>query len=235
MYENLSDQGYLLDHKQLIFHSLPAVANAGSNKLLLLFSGGVDSTTILYDANKRGFDVTCFSIVFPGRPESEIATAQSIADYLKTPITQVFLDTPNRPVSETDRSMINGIFPFRNVIFWAVAFNYAARAGFDAVVGGHTFEDGLHYPDATTSYFERMRELFGSSGVMEGNREIHIVLPLSERKNTLFNQHGNCAEFLELIDKTWSCWHDMDSPCGICGACTERNEFVKDLQGGHYG
>ncbi len=206
------------------------------SKALVLFSGGMDSTTGLYWALAQGWEVSALCFDYPSRPNGEIKAAEEIAQRLGVPMINASLpfvrtakDLANvRPMPEASAGV--GYVPMRNMMFYAVAGYFAELYGMDRILGGHTKEDSKFYSDASPDFFRLVESVYKqtlSQSYVSSNREIKIILPLAQLEDA---QAGKLGKELGVpFSLTWSCWHDGQAHCGRCYSCLGRQAALDSL------
>jgi 7-cyano-7-deazaguanine synthase len=206
-------------------------------KALVLFSGGVDSTTALYWALTHQWEVLALTLDYPSRPAQERRAADQLADLLKVPLLRAdipFLSasliqqTYMTTASHERQSPASGYIAMRNLLLYAVAGHYAELNSVNAIVAGHTKADADNYTDAKPQFFETMELLYSlslSGSTITAVREVKIVLPLA----ALTDEEGLVLgrELGVPFHLTWSCWLDLPTPCGTCYACVERHAALR--------
>ena len=210
-------------------------------KALVLFSGGVDSTTCLGIAvNKYGADeVLALSLYYGQKHSRELEAARKIAarygvKHKKLDLALIFADsdcsllsgsTENIPkesyaeqLKKTDGKPVSTYVPFRNGLFLASAASIALSNGCTEIYYGAHSDDaaGNAYPDCSSDFNDAInRAIYLGSG-----EELRVVAPFIG-----MNKAQVIAEGLKLsvpYELTWSCYEGGDKPCGSCGTCRDR-------------
>ena len=183
-------------------------------RVLVLLSGGVDSTVALYASLAAGDQVEALMVRHPAQPRGERLAARGIAADAGVPLREI--DAPwlqARPGARPE-----GYIPHRNAVFFSVAAHVADAQGFDAVVGGQNREDAEGFPDAAAGFLSRLAALLGDGA--PGGRRVAIRVPLislSKREVVALGRRLGAP-----VDRTWSCYRAAGEPCGACTACVER-------------
>ena len=215
-----------------------------NKKALVLFSGGVDSTTALAMAVKKyGADKTAaLSISYGQKHSKEIEAARKIADYYGTELLELDLskmfeysscsllkqnedaDIPKESYEEqlkdTDGEPVSTYVPFRNGLFLASAASIALSLEAEIIYYGAHSDDaaGSASPDCSKVFNDAM-----NTAIYEGSgHKIKILAPFVE-----WNKKQVVAEGVKLgvpYEMTWSCYEGGDEPCGECGTCRDRRE-----------
>ncbi|MGN0616452.1 7-cyano-7-deazaguanine synthase QueC [Ruminococcus flavefaciens] len=210
-------------------------------KALVLFSGGVDSTTCLGIAvNKYGADeVLALSLYYGQKHSRELEAARKIAagygvKHKELDLALIFADSdcsllsgstediPKESYAEqlkkTDGKPVSTYVPFRNGLFLASAASIALSNGCTEIYYGAHSDDaaGNAYPDCSSDFNDAInRAIYLGSG-----EELRVVAPFIG-----MNKAQVIAEGLKLsvpYELTWSCYEGGDKPCGSCGTCRDR-------------
>lgn len=207
-------------------------------KAVVLLSGGLDSTTVLYLAKSEGYDCYALSFDYQQRHRRELAAARAIATSAAVAAHQIVsfdltlwggsaltdrrIDLPqHRDLTAMSESIPITYVPARNTIFLSFALAYAEAIAANRVYIGVNALDYSGYPDCRPDYIEAMRAVFrlGTKQGREGE-PIEIVTPLIDLKKTEIIQLG---ERLGVPwAKTWSCYAAGATPCGHCDSCLLR-------------
>lgn len=204
---------------------------------VILFSGGLDSTTCLAYAKSQGFNCYAISFNYGQRHSSELNAAKKIAKafdaqhiIIDLPISQFggsALTDQNLQVPEhNDTNTIPITYvPARNTIFLSFALGWAEVLNASDIFIGVSSVDYSGYPDCRPEYinaFQTLANLATKIGVEENN--IKINTPLI---------HLSKAETIKLgislgvaYEKTVSCYqaNDAQEACGKCDSCTLRKK-----------
>lgn len=210
-------------------------------KALVLFSGGVDSTTCLAIAvDKYGADeVLALSLYYGQKHSRELEAARTIAarygvKHKELDLALIFAgsdcsllkgsdeDIPRESYAEqlkkTDGKPVSTYVPFRNGLFLASAASIALSNGCTEIYYGAHSDDaaGNAYPDCSSDFNDAINRAIhlGSGG------ELCVIAPFIG-----MNKAQVIAEGLRLgvpYELTWSCYEGGDSPCGVCGTCRDR-------------
>lgn len=209
---------------------------------VVLFSGGLDSTTTLVIALERGFDAHALSFDYGQRHNVELDCARRIADKLKVPHHIVNLDlrqfggsalTADIDVPEAGQEGIPTTYvPARNTVFLSIALAYAETLGADDIFVGVSSVDYSGYPDCRPEFihaFEAMANL-ATKRAIEGNRmTIHAPLLHVSKADTIRLGVGLGVDY----SMTHSCYDPVGPlPCGRCDSCALRAEAFADVAWG---
>lgn len=199
-------------------------------KSVVLFSGGLDSTTALYTAKQMG-EVIALSFNYGQRHAVELEHAYSITELLGiehfiVPIhAELFAGsalTGGDDVPEghyADDNMKATIVPNRNAVMLSMAFALAVSRGYDTVVAGMHAGDHPIYPDCRPEFIEH----FQTMEIMAIGGDAPVLwAPFLHHTKDLIVTAGQQLEV--PFERTWSCYGGLETHCGRCGTCVERKE-----------
>ncbi len=205
-------------------------------RIIVIFSGGMDSTTLVYDLINQGHKVQCLSFNYGQRHKKELEYAAKTCEKLNlkhfiidlTNITSLISNsslTGNIEVPEghyEDESMKKTVVPNRNMIMLSIAIGYAENLGYDCVAIANHAGDHAIYPDCRTEFINALNK----TAILGTYNKIYIYAPYSNITKIDIAKKG-----LDLginYDKeAWSCYKGLDEQCGVCGTCCERLEAIK--------
>ena len=214
--------------------------------VVLLLSGGLDSTTLLAMARAEGRSVHALSFQYGQRHGGEVDAARAVAASLGVTrhiVASIDLrmfggsaltadvDVPkDQTLSAASRTIPVTYVPARNTIFLAFALAWAEVLGASEIWIGVNAVDYSGYPDCRPEFiaaFERMANLATRAGV-EGTAPVAIRTPL-----LTLTKRDIIARGLALgVDyaMTTSCYDPAANgyACGHCDACQlRRNGFAQ--------
>jgi 7-cyano-7-deazaguanine synthase len=204
---------------------------------VVLFSGGLDSTTALAWALSRYERAHALTFDYGQRHRVEIALARKAARRLGVP--QAVLKVDLRPVGGsalTDpriplpRSLRRPALragppatyvPFRNGIFLALAAAWAEARGVRDLVCGFHVADSPDYPDTTRAFVTAMEKAVrAGTKAAFGGPAPRIVAPLMGLDKPAIIRLGLRlgADYSYAV----SCYAGSERPCGTCPSCRIR-------------
>jgi 7-cyano-7-deazaguanine synthase len=214
-------------------------------KAVILLSGGLDSSTVLYQARADNYECYAISFDYQQRHRRELESALLVAQaagVVKHQIVNFDLRlwggsalTDNAiplPQERSLASMAENIpvtyVPARNTIFLSFALGFAEAIAAELVYLGVNALDYSGYPDCRPDYIQAMQEVF-RLGTKQGREEtpIKIVTPLINLKKTEIIQLGN--QLGVPWELTWSCYAGNLQPCGLCDSCRLRLAAFAEL------
>ena len=208
---------------------------------MVLFSGGVDSTTALGMAiEKYGKEeVITLSVSYGQKHTKEIEAAKKITEYyglehISLDLAKIFAysdcsllkhsdqEIPKKSYAEqiakTDGKPVTTYVPFRNGLFLASAASIALSKGCEVIYYGAHSDDaaGSAYPDCSTEFNDAMNEaIYLGSG-----KQVRIEAPFVKWTKSEVVKEG--LRLKVPYELTWSCYEGADTPCGVCGTCIDR-------------
>ncbi|WP_016949729.1 7-cyano-7-deazaguanine synthase QueC [Anabaena sp. PCC 7108] len=214
-------------------------------KAVILLSGGLDSSTVLYQARADGCECYAISFDYQQRHQRELQSALLIAQAFGvvkhqvvnfdlrlwggSALTDNAIALPQeRSLDEMSQNIPVTYVPARNTIFLSFALGYAETIGAQRVYIGVNALDYSGYPDCRLDYIQAMQEVFrlGTKQGREGE-PIEIVAPLINLKKTEIIQLGN--QLGVPWELTWSCYAGGDVACGVCDSCRLRLAAFAEL------
>ena len=211
-------------------------------KAVVLFSGGLDSSTTLAWAIEQGFTAYALSVDYGQRHKIELAFAAKFAKSLAVAEHRtVSLDlraiggsalTSNIhvPKNRSDADRGDGIpityVPARNTILLGLALGYAETVGaFDLFIGANVL-DYSGYPDCRPEFltaFENLANLATKAGV-EGTGRFRVHAPLLHKTKAEIIREG-IRLGIDYAD-TLSCYDpdERGRTCGHCDSCILRKK-----------
>lgn len=213
-----------------------------TKKAIVLFSGGVDSTTCLAIAKQEGYRVYALSFQYGQRHQAELEAAKKIADLYQVKEHKIFsLDLSsfsgsaltNLDLAVPDFNESQGIpvtyVPARNTIFISLALGYAETLeAYDIFIGSNAV-DYSGYPDCRPEYFKAFQTLIGvgtKMGVEGRSLTLHTPLLYLSKKEIL--RLG--AQLKIDYRMTVSCYRSnaAGQACGTCDSCVYRKKGFKE-------
>ena len=214
-------------------------------KSVVLLSGGLDSSTVLYQAKADNCECYALSFDYQQRHRRELHAAAMIAKsagvrehrvvsfdlraWGGSALTDTELDLPkSRDLEQMAENIPITYVPARNTIFLSFGLAYAEALGAQYVYIGVNALDYSGYPDCRPDYIQAMQKVFrlGTKQGREGE-EIQIVTPLIKLKKTEIIQLGN--KLGVPWEKTWSCYAGGELACGVCDSCRLRLAAFEEL------
>jgi len=209
------------------------------DRCIVLFSGGIDSTTALYWARGEYPEVFALTIDYGQRHRVEIEGSRKTAE--KIGITQKIIavdltqiggsaltdDEISIPEIRTEQQMEPGIpatyVPFRNGIFLSLAAAWGEVMQARRLICGFNIIDSPHYPDTTAAFSAAMEEAIHQGTTPSGDSfRFRIQTPFTELSKAEIIRRGLAlgADYSHSV----SCYSGSEVPCGVCSSCFLRQK-----------
>lgn len=210
-------------------------------KALVLFSGGVDSTTCLAIAvDQYGSDnVLALSVGYGQKHSKELIAARNIARYYGVKHRELDLsvlfegsdcsllqgskqEIPQESyadqLSKTGGSPVSTYVPFRNGLFLSAAASIALSNGCSEIYYGAHSDDaaGNAYPDCSADF----NNAINTAIHLGSGNQLTVKAPFVGLTKAQVVAKG--LKLKVPYELTWSCYEGEDKPCGVCGTCRDR-------------
>lgn len=200
---------------------------------VLVLSGGMDSTTMLYDFK----DSIALAVNFSygaNHNAREAVCAEENCRRLGIELVQIDLAFMGRYFESSllsgaeaipeghyaDSNMRSTVVPFRNGIMLSIAAGLAESRGLKAVMIANHGGDHTIYPDCRPEFIKAMRGAI-EAGTFE---DVELRAPYT---NLTKNQIACRGKELGVdYSLTYSCYKGGEKHCGKCGTCVERREAL---------
>ena len=196
---------------------------------IVIYSGGMDSFTLLGQLLQGGYDLYALSFNYGQRHSKELAFASRVCNAWGIAHREIAFprmagssqtdDSIAVPEGHfADESMKQTVVPNRNMIMLSLAVGYAVSLGWREVFTGVHAGDHAIYPDCRPAFVAAMNQV----------TEIANYQPVTIQAPYLRLSKGDILrEGLALgldYGQSWTCYNGREKACGKCGACTERLE-----------
>ena len=202
-------------------------------KTVIVYSGGLDSTVLLYHLRQAGHDLHALSVDYGQRHRCELECAAAIREELDIPqpvanlsalqplLAGSSLTSSEIEVAEghyTEENMKSTVVPNRNMILLSVATGHALSIKAGQIAYAAHSGDHAIYPDCRGEFADAM-----SNAIRLADWEkVELIRPFVNWTKADIVRRG--AELSVPFAKTWSCYKGGDLHCGRCGTCIERRE-----------
>lgn len=210
------------------------VSEAGARDSVIIYSGGLDSTTLLYEERERIAVAVTFDYG-SNHAARETACARHhcqrlgiehivielgfMGRYFESSLLRGADAVPSGDYAE--ENMRSTVVPFRNGIMLAVACGLAESRGLRRVLMASHGGDHALYPDCSPEFVEAMGSAM-QAGTYEG---VRLEAPYTGLAKADIVRRGAALG----IDyrQTYSCYRGGEHHCGTCGTCMERREAFR--------
>ena len=210
-------------------------------KAVLIYSGGLDSTTLLYEYrdsialavsfdygskhNKRELEYAAVNCKRLGIKHLIIPLG-FIGQYFKSDLLLSGGDIPEG--SYADENMRSTVVPFRNGIMLAIAAGLAESYELDAIMLANHGGDHAIYPDCRPEFIDAFAAAV-KAGTYNGVKVVSPYCNITKRDIALRGRDLGVDYSL-----TYSCYKGGEKHCGKCGTCTERKEALEGFDPTEY-
>lgn len=203
-----------------------------SQTVVVIYSGGMDSFTLLNRALADGLRVHALSFNYGQRHVRELDVAASVCASLGVSHKVIDIRAMQEVMSGSsltgsgeipeghyeEDSMKSTVVPNRNMILLSLATGYAITTGASAVWYGAHGGDHAIYPDCRPEFVEKMDAVCRIANY----ESVAIEAPYLRFDKTRILADG-LAMGLDY-SQTWTCYNGREQACGVCGSCVERLE-----------
>ena len=215
------------------------ISNPNYNrKAIVIFSGGQDSTTCLFQAiaeyGKENVETMTFQ--YGQRHSIELEKAKWIAQDLG--VKQTFIDTSvikaithnalmdeNVHIEQKDNKLSNTFVDGRNALFLLYAAIYAKGQGIQDIITGVCETDFSGYPDCRDVFIKSMNVTLN----LAMDYQFNIKTPLMYLTKA---QTWQLADELGVLDYvrnyTHTCYEGVNGGCGQCPSCILRDKGLTE-------
>ena len=202
---------------------------------VIIYSGGLDSTTLLYEERER----VALAVTFDygsNHAAREIACAKHhcallgiehlvielgfMSRYFQSSLLSGAADVPDGNYDEAN--MKSTVVPFRNGIMLSIACGLAESRGLKRVLIANHGGDHAIYPDCRPTFVDAMNAAM-QAGTYEG---VQLAAPYTNISKADIIRRG--ARLGIDYGATYSCYRGGEHHCGTCGTCTERREAFRE-------
>ena len=210
-------------------------------KAVVILSGGVDSSTLLYKAVNDDFETYALTFIYGQKHEREIESAKRICYGLSVAHKVVDLSSLKEilsgsalkdseieipEVAETVahyEALKTTIVPNRNSIFLSIAIAYAVGIRANEVLFGAHHSDRGVYPDCRREFVEAFEY---AERLATDNPNLAVSAPFVNMNKSEIVKLG--AELRVPYGDTWSCYKGGEIHCGVCSSCRERKRAFEE-------
>lgn len=213
--------------------------NQIAERVLVVFSGGQDSTTCLYWAKKHFAEVYALTFRYGQKHAVEVDVAAEIAreagvhhevmdvSFISR-LGHNSLTDPTMTMDEVqpEGGLPNTFVPGRNLFFLSIAAVYARERGIFHLVTGVSQTDFSGYPDCRDSFIKSLNVTLNLA--MDEQFSIHTPLMWLDKAQT-----WALADELGVFDivrqRTLTCYNGIQGDgCGHCPACKLRRKGLEE-------
>ena len=202
-------------------------------EVVAIYSGGLDSTVLLYHLRASGYSVSALSVDYGQRHRKELECARAICELISSPhkvadlrginhllggnsLTDELIDVPEGHYA--DENMKVTVVPNRNMIMLSVAIGYAITLRAPYIAYGAHAGDHTIYPDCRPEFASAVNTV----AMLADYHQVELLRPFIKLTKAEIVKRG--ADLYVPFGLTWSCYKRGIVHCGRCGTCVERRE-----------
>ena len=209
------------------------------SKCLLIYSGGMDSATLLWKLMSDGHEIETITFDYGQRHSAEIDCAQNMIEYIKNhnmnirhdivDVKPIFVHINNSALTNpkiivpdchyTEDVAKITVVPNRNQILLSIAVGIAASRGINTVMYAAHSGDHCIYSDCRPEFLDSLNETTRISTLWH---------PVTIEAPFIHNTKADIVKIgLDLgipYELTRSCYNAYKLSCGTCPTCIERKE-----------
>ncbi|RBP07022.1 7-cyano-7-deazaguanine synthase QueC [Rossellomorea aquimaris] len=210
-----------------------------TEKALVVFSGGQDSTTCLFWAKKSFKEVEAVTFNYGQRHVAELDCAKEIAEDLEVPhhvldmsllnqLAPSALTRADAEITHQDGELPSTFVPGRNLLFLSFAGILAKQIGARHIVTGVCETDFSGYPDCRDIFVKSLNVSLNLS--MDDQFVIHTPLMWINKAQT-WEMADDLGAFRYVQENTLTCYNGIKgSGCGECPACELRQKGLEEYK-----
>lgn len=206
-----------------------------NDDVLVLFSGGQDSTTCLYWAKRKFRNVYALSFIYGQKHQKEVEVAKKIANKasVKLEIMDVSFigrlgnnsltnDSLSMDMEKPSEGFPNTFVPGRNLFFLSIAAVYAREHNINHIVTGVSQTDFSGYPDCRDAFIKSLNVTLNLA--MDEQFILHTPLMWIDKAET-WAMADELGVFDIIRNETMTCYNGIAGDgCGHCPACLLRKK-----------
>lgn len=207
---------------------------------VLVYSGGMDSTVLLYDLVSQGRHPAALSFDYGSRHNArELPLAAETCrrlgisheiinlEFMEKLFSSALLKNgPAIPDGQYEKeNLALTVVPFRNPILMGISVGYAESIGAaEVLIASHGGDHAL-YPDCRKDF----NQAFGRAVRLGTDDKVRLSFPY---ENLDKKEIADIGRRLDVdFARTWTCYRGEEIHCGTCAACRERMEALGRADG----
>ena len=204
-------------------------------KAVIILSGGMDSTTLLYDLINQDYEMYALSFDYNQKHKKELECAKAtcaklninhkildlsiLNDIAPSALTRDDWEVPEGHYA--DENMKQTVVPNRNMVMLSLATSYAISLKAKKLFYGAHAGDHIIYPDTRKEFIDAIKQTIK---LCDWN-EVNLEAPYwNMDKGDIVNKGKELNVDYSL---TTTCYKGKEKACGKCGSCRERLEAFK--------
>ncbi len=207
---------------------------------VLVFSGGMDSTVLLYELAAKGRRPAALSFDYGSRHNGrelpmaadtckkmgiahEIVALPFVEKLFSSALLRGGAQIPDGPYGRENMSLT--VVPFRNPILMSISVGYAESIGAPEVLLASHGGDHALYPDCRTEF----NKAFDQAVRLGTDHKVRLSFPYEKMDKRSIAEIGRRLGV--DFTRTWTCYKGGKLHCGTCGSCLERMQALGHAEG----
>ena len=206
-----------------------------TKRVVLLYSGGIDSTAAGILLNQQGYEVYPLFIDYgQSAVQAERYLAEIAPDKLGFKQSQIIETdlmkqlTKSRLLGQKAVDDSDAWVPGRNTLLMVIAGIYAKQIDADGISIGYMLDDNFVFGDNDYFHHKSMEEILSKTFLQP--MEVFLPIKTMNKRQLIQLLHSKGC-----LDLTVSCWNarlenDRVVSCHQCANCLERDDYIKSLK-----
>lgn len=192
---------------------------------MVLLSGGLDSTVLLYHLHTTGQSVSAVLFNYGQiNKHQELNYARLHCDLFNQRHAETFggwseMILPTLWGSALTDGQGTKIVPNRNMVLLSAAASFAASNRIQRIAIGCNATDAKDFPDCRLEFINAMNTALTAS-----RTNVTVIAPFLNMTKREIAKIGHDLDV--PVEATWSCYTGNQTPCGACDACRARAEAL---------
>lgn len=208
-----------------------------AKRVILLLSGGIDSTTLLAKLSSDGYNIIALSFDYGQKHEIELNYAKMNAAKYGVSIHEIIkLDKKlfsasalvNKSIGistyeekELPNGEVNSYVPYRNLIFISSALSVAESMNISSIYMAFNSDDQKNYWDCSMDFVHRI------NSISKAPNTIQIKTPFIQKSKAEVIQLAK--ELNVNLTQTITCYQPTGTnECGVCLSCISKKKALKN-------
>lgn len=207
--------------------------NKIKRSVVLLASGGLDSTTLAYWLMNNGIE---FHPVFIDYGQhcavnefdtlKEVLPSKHKKNIKRIDVSDIYRHSTSRLISEANLwsdsiSYKDMYLPYRSLLLLTVGAAYAQSKGYNTIYSAFINSNHAQEIDCSAEFFNKLSTIFTGYG--------GVVLEMPFRNMSKYEVACIGIELGAPIGMTFSCQASSKIPCGACPNCVDRLDALKQI------
>lgn len=209
----------------------------GNKQVILLLSGGIDSTTLLAKLISENYNVIAISFQYHQKHGVELLYAKKNAIkygvvnhhiieldkelFQSSALVNKELDVSTYKKSELPKEEVNTYVPFRNLLFISTALSFAETLNVNEIYLAINSDDSNNYWDCKVDFIKNINKISSSCS------PIRVITPFIN-----FSKKEVVQLAIQLkvdLNNTITCYQPiLDVECGICLSCITKSKALNE-------